>query len=116
MIKVIVAGTRTFNDYEMLCGTLQEILDSYNDITIVSGCASGADALGERFAEEHGYNILRFPAEWDKYGMAAGPIRNKKMAEIADMCVVFWDGKSRGTKNMIDEAMKKCATTYVRRY
>lgn len=116
MSKVIVAGTRTFSDYGMLRLVLDEILKPYDDITIISGGARGADALGERYASERGYNVIRFPAEWDKYGKAAGPIRNRKMAEVADICVVFWDGKSRGAKNMIEEAKNKGCTTYVSRF
>lgn len=51
-----------------------------------------------------------FPADWDKYGRAAGPIRNKQMLEYIleenPIVAAFWDGKSRGTKNMIDQASK----------
>lgn len=51
--------------------------------------------------------VKRFPADWDRHGRAAGPIRNCQMAQYADALIAIWDGKSRGTKNMIDE-MNKC--------
>jgi len=73
----------------------------------VSGTARGADQLGERYAKERGYFIQRFPADWNAYGKAAGYIRNRKMAEYADALIAFWDGKSRGTLNMISLA-KEC--------
>jgi hypothetical protein len=73
-------------------------------VEIVSGCANGADKLGERYADDSGYGITRFPAEWKLYGKQAGYIRNKQMAEYATHCVCFWDGQSKGTKMMIDLA------------
>ena len=73
---------------------------------VSGGCPSGADAAGERWASENDVGVLRFKAEWEKYGKAAGPIRNKKMAEYADALLLIWDGKSPGSRNMREE-MKK---------
>lgn len=82
----------------------------------------GADTLGERFAKENGYPIKYFPADWNKYGKAAGVIRNEEMAKYAaeyededdeGILVAFWDGKSRGTKNMIDNAEKYGLAQYI---
>ena len=75
-------------------------------IEIVSGhCPSGADMLGEKFAKINHLQLSLFPADWNKYGKAAGPIRNEKMAQYASqdngVLMAFWDGKSHGTKNMI---------------
>lgn len=106
--RVIVAGTRTFNDYELLRDRLNLLLSNHlPDVAIVSGCASGADKLGERYAKEHGLEVHRYPADWNRYGKAAGPKRNAEMAENADACIVFWDGVSRGTANMINTASAK---------
>lgn len=73
---------------------------------IVSGGAIGADRLGMRFAREFDYRLTIFYPGWEKYNKAAGFIRNKKMANYADALIAFWDGKSRGTFNMIEEAGK----------
>ena len=77
------------------------------NVTIISGGATGADALGEQFAKENNLELIVVPANWEKYGRAAGPRRNAEMAEMADALIAFWDGKSRGTKNMIETAEKK---------
>ena len=101
MLRVIVAGSRTFNDYKYLC----EILDKYIPLfieEIVCGDAAGADSMGAQWASERGFRVKHFPAQWDKYGRAAGMIRNKEMGDYADYLIAFWDGKSVGTKNMIE--------------
>ena len=69
---------------------------------VLCGECRGADLLGKRFAEENGIPVESFPAEWKRYGRAAGAKRNKQMAENADTLIAFWDGESKGTKNMID--------------
>lgn len=110
-IRIIVAGSRSFQDYMML----ECILDSYvkyakNPITIVSGTANGADKLGEMYAKSHGYKCEYFPADWNKHGKSAGYIRNREMAQYAvsdnaiGALLAFWDGKSRGTMHMINLA------------
>jgi hypothetical protein len=104
--KCIVAGGRSFDDYEHLKATLDLYLCLKTNIEIVSGGASGADKLGERWANEKGIDIKLFPADWDTYGRAAGPIRNEEMAKYADACIVFWDGKSKGTLSMIESAKR----------
>ena len=117
--RVIIAGGREFQDYALLkekCEYyLQNKLQSDN-VIIVSGHASGADSLGERFAAEHGLQIELHPADWAKHGRAAGPIRNREMAESADALIAFWDGQSRGTKNMIDTANAKGLKVAIVRY
>lgn len=105
-MKVIIAGGRDFNDYELLKDKCDKILNSQIEITIVSGGANGADYLGEKYAKEREYELIIFPADWNKYGKSAGPIRNTQMAENSDALIAFWDGKSRGTKHMIDVATK----------
>jgi hypothetical protein len=68
---------------------------------VVSGHAAGADRLGERWAKEHDIPVKLFLPNWEMYGKKAGPIRNAKMAEYGWYCMLFWDGKSRGSKNMM---------------
>lgn len=115
---VIIAGCRDFADYELL----KEKCDFYlqnkkkEDIVIVTGHVSGADALGERYAQERGFQLETYPADWKAHGRAAGPIRNAQMASVAHALIAFWDGKSRGTKNMIDTAKKHNLHVAVVRY
>ena len=112
-MKVIIAGGREVTNYELL---LKAVLNAGFDITaVVSGCARGADALGERFAAETGLDLIKFPADWNKHGRAAGPIRNAQMGDFADALIALWDGQSRGTKHMIDYATKKGLKVHVER-
>jgi hypothetical protein len=106
-MKVIIAGSRNFNDYNLLKTSCDNLLTQFTNIEIVSGTARGADKLGERYAREKGYDIKQFPANWDKHGKSAGYIRNDEMAQYADMLIAFWDGTSKGTKHMIDLANKR---------
>jgi hypothetical protein len=115
-MKVIIAGGREFDDYSRLVNVMDHLLSSVSEVEIVSGAARGADALGERYARERGYKLTKFPADWDRYGKSAGYRRNAQMAEYADACVCFWDGKSRGTKHMIDLATEKGIGLRVARY
>ena len=108
--RVIIAGGRDFNDYELLkrkCDDLLYQRKITNRIVVVSGAAQGADRLGERYARERGYAIDSHPADWNTHGKSAGFIRNSEMANSANALIAFWDGKSHGTKQMIDTAKAK---------
>lgn len=107
---VAVVGSRDFTDYYMM----EEILDRLfkkksisKPVVVVSGGAHGADSLAERYAETKGLRLDVYSAEWARYGKAAGPMRNKVMADKVDLVVAFWDGTSRGTANMIEEAQAR---------
>lgn len=115
MTRIIIAGSRQFNDYHKMLTELDNLgihlINSIDPIEIVSGHASGADTLGERFAKAYHYPLKIFPAEWDKYGRAAGPIRNEQMAKYAaeadrGMLIAFPIGESKGTRNMIKLAQQ----------
>jgi len=103
--KVIIAGSRGFSNYKLLkekCNEyLREKRKEYN-IIIISGGARGADTLGEKYAQDEGFSLEVFPANWNKFGKSAGFRRNEQMAEVADALIAFWDGKSHGTKHMIE--------------
>lgn len=103
-LKIIIAGGRDFNNYEMLSATLDQLKKPFE---VVCGEARGADALGKRYAIQHGLIVHSFPANWDKFGKSAGYKRNAEMAEFADALIAFWDGKSRGTDSMIKLAKNK---------
>ena len=84
---------------------LQRDLFKFDEV--VSGKARGADTFGEIWANEHGIPVKEFPADWDKFGRSAGPIRNGQMAEYGDALIAFLAPGSKGTKNMIEQAQKK---------
>jgi hypothetical protein len=103
-MKIIVAGGRNFKplmeDYVWLVVQLK----SMNATEIVCGCATGADAFGERVAKDMNLPAKKFPADWNLHGRAAGPKRNAEMAQYADACILFPGG--RGTADMEEKALK----------
>ena len=103
-MNVIIAGSRSITDLSVI---RKAVADSRFDIDIiVSGCAPGVDSTAEALATElHAY-IRRFPADWKKFGKRAGYLRNTQMAEYADALIAIWDGKSPGTKHMLNIAKK----------
>lgn len=98
-MKTIIAGSRTCNNIKYVYDAVSKC--GWNITEVISGTARGADTLGEEWAKENGIPIRRFPANWNKYGKAAGHIRNSQMADVADALIAIWDGKSRGTEDMI---------------
>lgn len=101
-MKLIIAGGRDFDNEELMLKSL----NWYQITEVVCGKAKGADSLGEKLANKFQIPVVAFPADWEKNGKAAGPIRNVEMGNYADALIAFWDGKSKGTKHMIDY-MKK---------
>lgn len=111
--KLLICGSRTFDDYELLKREARFYILSYccvhdfdctegDEIIIISGTAIGADQLGEKYAHEIGYKIEQYPAQWEKYGKRAGYIRNETMVSKADAVICFWDQKSKGTLHTIN--------------
>lgn len=124
-IRIIVAGSRDFDDYSLLKLTLKEYINGLDiadlsQVVIISGAARGADTLGEYFAYDYQIAVRRFPAKWDELGKRAGWVRNAEMAKYAaekhGVLFAFWDGKSRGTKNMIDLANRYGLEVHVVNY
>ncbi len=111
MLKTIIAGGRNLTDYKLVeeaCKQAPWIITE-----VVSGMAKGVDSLGEEWANNHNIPIKQFPANWEKYGKRAGPIRNIEMGDYADALIAVYDGKSRGTGHMIDYAREKGLEVYV---
>jgi hypothetical protein len=106
MLKVIVAGGRDFQDFDLLTKKLDILFSKRADVVIISGMAKGADSLAVKYAEENKLRVSEFHANWAKHGNASGFRRNIEMARFADACVCFWNGKSPGTKHMIDTAKR----------
>lgn len=115
-MKTIIAGSRSINDWSTVAVAVEK--SGFTVTEVVSGTAGGVDQLGESLAELHGIPVKKFPANWkdwtvtsaviktnkwgQKYNAKAGHDRNKKMAEYADALIAVWDGKSSGTRDMID--------------
>ena len=119
--RVIVAGSRTFLDYDLMCRELDNLFwispeFENRDIKIVSGMADGADTLAIRYADEHQLTKILFPANWKSYKRIAGFLRNEDMLSVATHLVVFWDGKSSGTRHMIEIARAKGITVWGLKY
>lgn len=98
-MNVIIAGSRRFTNYRLLCETLAPNAASVT--AVLTGGASGADQLGATWARTHQVPCHRFPAEWQRLGTAAGSYRNRQMAQAGDILVAFWDGVSHGTAHLI---------------
>lgn len=105
-MKLIVAGSRHIDDVEFIESVLDGIRLNKTIECVISGMARGPDTIGEEWAKKHGIPVMASPANWKKYGKAAGPIRNAEMAEIGDAVVAFWDGISTGTKDMCKRMVK----------
>lgn len=115
--RIVVAGSRHFNDYDTLEKYISEFISRKIDeepIIFVSGGCRGADSLGEHYAKLHGYQAEVYPAEWSKYGKAAGVKRNKLMVDISDFIICFWNGSSKGTKSLIEYAGKVGKAVYIK--
>lgn len=113
-MRVIIAGTRTITDYDIV---KQAIIESGFTITeIVCGLAKGPDILGEQYSKENNIPVTYFPADWKGFGKAAGHIRNEQMGDytIGGGLIAIWDGQSRGTRHMIDYARRKGLLVYIK--
>lgn len=103
-MKIIIAGSRDIEDYALVERAALESGWIDGETEIVSGMARGVDMLAVRFAQEHDLPLHRFPANWDKFGRSAGMIRNDEMAQFANALIAVWDGRSVGTRGMIQIA------------
>ena len=101
-MRVIVCGSRRWRDRDAI---VNRLFDLPTDSVIVHGNAAGADRIAHQEAQKLGLLVEPHPADWEEHGKAAGPIRNRAMAQMgADLCIAFWDGHSRGTAHMMSEA------------
>ncbi len=111
-MKVAIIGSRTFNDYELVCKTIKELkLETMTHM--VSGGAKGADSLGERYAKEHNIPCIIYKPDWNTHGKSAGFLRNKDIINACDIVVAFWDGKSKGTEHSIMLAKRNIKQIYI---
>ena len=117
-VRIIVAGSRKFGEREqtwLIWDVLKAMFATYHPhylCSIVSGGCRGVDKLGERWAKEYEAPLKVFEADWSKNHKAAGPIRNREMAEYAAAgpqgggLILIWDGQSRGSASMLKEARR----------
>ena len=119
-MKTIIAGSRNLSGFKIVSEAVR--LSGFQISEVVSGKAPGIDRDGEKWAQFYGIPIKPFPAKWNdlsnrdkvirinaqgqKYDARAGSRRNKHMAKYADALVAIWDGKSKGTRDMISWAKK----------
>lgn len=119
LVRLIIAGGRDYDNYNELERVTDYMLSNLiatHKIVIVSGGARGADSLAVQYAQIRGYELITMPADWEVHGRSAGYIRNAQMAEVATHLLAFWDGKSRGTKHMIDIAHNMKIKVHVSSY
>lgn len=134
MYKLIIAGGRDFNDEAVLVEAFNTYLDKYeledSEVEVISGTAKGADSLGAELARHNNIAVKEFPAQWQDmsdpcvpkqnsygtYNALAGMKRNKQMGEYADGALIFWNGKSTGTKDMINQMISLRKEVVVIRY
>lgn len=103
-VKIAIVGSRTFNDYSVLSGFIRNKCNEHHltPTAVVSGGARGADTLGARYANDYQLPLILHKPDWNRYGKAAGFLRNKDIIKDCDVCFAFWDGKSRGTEDDIN--------------
>ena len=115
-MKILVCGSRSWHNVAKVRLALarffkpccEDCNENVADVTVIDGGAHGADELGHMVAVENGFLTKRFPADWNRYGKRAGYIRNQQMLTEGhpDLVLAFWDGRSRGTRHMIELARK----------
>lgn len=113
-MKVLVAGGRDFDDYYRV----EKDLNQYPISHIISGMARGADMLGVQYADDNQIDVMKYPADWNRYGKSAGYKRNQQMLDEGkpDLVLIYWDGSSKGTGHMIDIAKKAGIKTIIKYY
>ena len=112
-MKVIVCGDRNWTDYSKVYDRIKQLPP---DTIIISGCARGADTMGEWAADDLDLKIIRVPAKWSEYGKAAGPLRNDQMIALKPGLVLAFHSdlsKSKGTADTVAKARAKGIPTEV---
>lgn len=118
-MRVVIAGSRDLTDDCLVEEAVR--LSGFTVTTVLSGAARGIDQIAERWAERQGVPVERFPADWKRYGRAAGPRRNTAMVEAAAQApeggavIAVWNGISRGTRHTIDIARQRGVPVFILR-
>lgn len=104
-MRTIVAGSRSVHDWLPVWEKLEKLRPPIT--LLISGMAAGPDTMGLDWAKKYDVPFECYPAQWRKFGKVAGFHRNIQMADRAERLVAFWDGRSRGTRHMIEVAREK---------
>lgn len=107
--SVAFVGSREFQPLSLV----YQVMKGMGRCKVISGGARGVDQAAEDASDALGYPKKIMKADWGKYGKSAGPRRNHEMVCNSDAAVVFWDGKSRGTLDFINKAMKEKIPMFV---
>lgn len=110
-MRTIIAGSRSVVDLSMVARAMERV--PFKPSVVLCGCARGADTLGRYWAMIHGIPVEYFPADWDKWGRSAGAIRNSEMSRNAEAVVAIWDGRSPGTKILLDMVRLRDMPVYI---
>ena len=114
-MRTIIAGSRGVKSVRIIEAALRHC--GWTPTVVISGtCEDSPDVLGERWAEQRGILIERYPADWNRFGRRAGMLRNSHMAYVGEALVAIWDGKSPGTKQMIEAARRRKLRVFVWHY
>jgi hypothetical protein len=109
-MRLIIAGSRNIlpsvENLERIYRWLDEITANTKVDAVLDGGANGVDAIGSMWAYINKVPVEKYPADWS-YGKIAGPMRNGKMADNADALALIWDGKSKGSANMLYNAQQR---------
>ena len=113
-MRVLICGDRNWTDREKIKRRIIQLCLPPGS-TIIHGGARGADVIAGEIGKSMGFEVIEFRADWEKYGKAAGPIRNKQMLDKGkpDLVIGFHSDifKSKGTKNMLIQSQKRKIST-----
>lgn len=109
-MRTIIAGGRDITDCSLVEKAVADC--GWRPSVVLCGMARGVDSLGLRWAKANGVPVEKYPALWHVHGNAAGPIRNREMAESAEALILIWDGESPGSRNMLQEATARGLQVY----
>lgn len=109
-LSIMISGSRDIKKIDTLRQIISEDLNAlsqqYSDreIIFIHGGAVGVDTIGAEIAYELGFELDEHIPDWEGQGNIAGFVRNRTMVQKADICLFYWNGKSRGTQHAIEEA------------
>ena len=115
-MKILVCGGRDYRDTKFICEILDSYLNDYpHSLSIIEGGAPGADLVAQLWAERHHVPCVTIPADWKRYGLSAGPVRNQRMIDMKpDVVLAFPSGMlPDGTYDTINRATHADILTYV---